>query len=359
MDRINGADTVDIGGGRRGFLSENLSTGTAGTEVTDLWLNMVQEEILKVIEVAGFEANDAAWDLLAKAIQSQRMNYAQADGTANALTATLAPGPAEISEGFVVRIAIAVTNTGPATLNTNGLGARTIKTMMGSDLKAGDLPAGSIVTLTASDAAWLVTGIARSELQQASVGKAQVFTGSGNFVIPQGVTRVKVRVVGGGGGAAGGGGSNNFVGGGGAAGGYAEKFIDVVPGDTFLVTIGSGGGGGGALGGTGGTSSFGSEVSATGGGGGQGSTVSCAGGVGGVGTGGSLNTQGGDGGDGYPSANTIQGGAGGNTVFGGAGRTGVGGGLDGGAPGAGGGGAWGGTAGSGGDGANGIVIVEF
>lgn len=69
MDRINGADTIDIGGGRRGFRDENLVTGTPGTEVTALHMNSVQEEILKVITEAGLIPNNADWAQLWQALQ--------------------------------------------------------------------------------------------------------------------------------------------------------------------------------------------------------------------------------------------------------------------------------------------------
>ncbi len=69
MDRINGADTIDIGGGRRGFRDENLPAGAAGTEVTALFLNMVQEEILKVVTEAGLVPDEADWTQLWQALQ--------------------------------------------------------------------------------------------------------------------------------------------------------------------------------------------------------------------------------------------------------------------------------------------------
>lgn len=53
MDRVNGLDFVDIGAGRRGFRSQNKLAGIVGTEVTSVFLNNVQEEILKVIEASG------------------------------------------------------------------------------------------------------------------------------------------------------------------------------------------------------------------------------------------------------------------------------------------------------------------
>lgn len=70
MDRINGANTVDIGGGRRGFRSQNAGAGLAGTEVTAAWLNAIQENIAKVIEEAGLALDINDWDLLYKALQT-------------------------------------------------------------------------------------------------------------------------------------------------------------------------------------------------------------------------------------------------------------------------------------------------
>ncbi|MBW9072240.1 MULTISPECIES: DUF2793 domain-containing protein [Agrobacterium] len=69
MDRVNGADYIDIGGGRRGFRDEDLQNGITGTEVTALWLNMIQEEILKVISEAGLNPSDADWTQLWQALQ--------------------------------------------------------------------------------------------------------------------------------------------------------------------------------------------------------------------------------------------------------------------------------------------------
>lgn len=70
MDRINGENTVDIGGGRRGFRSQNAGAGLAGTEVTAAWLNAIQENIAKVIEEAGLPLDIDDWDLLYKALQT-------------------------------------------------------------------------------------------------------------------------------------------------------------------------------------------------------------------------------------------------------------------------------------------------
>jgi hypothetical protein len=97
-------------------------------------------------------------------------------------------------------------------------------------------------------------------------GKIQLFSASGTFTRPTGVTNVRARCWGGGASSQGGG------------GGFAIKEIVGVTA-TVTVTVGAAGG----------TSSFGAYVSATGG-------TSGANGAGGVGTGGDFNSTGGTGG---------------------------------------------------------------
>ncbi|GGG31107.1 hypothetical protein GCM10010964_18810 [Caldovatus sediminis] len=84
MDRINGANTVDIGGGRRGFRDRNLLAGLSGTQVTAAFLNGLQEEVLGVIEGAGLTPNEANWGQLLAAIQGL-----VAAGAASAVAAAL------------------------------------------------------------------------------------------------------------------------------------------------------------------------------------------------------------------------------------------------------------------------------
>lgn len=93
----------------------------------------------------------------------------------------------------------------------------------------------------------------------------QLFTSSGSWTAPAGVTRVKATVI------AGGGGGSAWAGSSGGGGGYSCAWVTVSPGTTYTVTVGGGGfyQGGNGFGGTGGTSSFGSFLSATGGGGGS------------------------------------------------------------------------------------------
>lgn len=132
---------------------------------------------------------------------------------------------------------------------------------------------------------------------------AQVFTSSGTFTVPTGVSAVKVTVIGGGGGGAGG---NQVCCGGGGGGGVAVRWVTgLTPGGTVAVTVGAAGTGGvGGAGGTGtagaagGTSSFGTYASATGGAGSPAGVLGAGnlGGAGGSGSNGDINITGGSGG---------------------------------------------------------------
>ena len=129
-------------------------------------------------------------------------------------------------------------------------------------------------------------------------GRGQVFTSSGTFTVPAGITAVKVTVVGGGGGSGATStppcGSTNYGQGGGAGGTSIDFVTGLTPGGTVSVTVGAGGTAGAAnagAGGAGGTSSFGAFVSASGGSGGvaAGGTSSFA--AAGAGSNGTINLQ--------------------------------------------------------------------
>ncbi len=162
MDRINGADFVDLGGGKRGFRDEDLPTGTPGTVVTADFLNSTQEELIGIIEASGLVPSAADRAQLAKAIQSGRLNYVVGGGTANAITGTLTPAPAAYTIGMPITLKVALANTGPATINLNGLGVKNIVASDGSPLVANDL--GGFVSLVYNGTAFVLdTLIAATE----------------------------------------------------------------------------------------------------------------------------------------------------------------------------------------------------
>ena len=197
--------------------------------------------------------------------------------------------------------------------------------------------------LTSNGTSWTSAAI--------SVGSAAtVFTSSGTFTIPSGITKVKMTVVGGGG--PGSVQSSNQGGVGGSGGGAAIKWLSgLTPGNTLTVTVG----------GSGGTSSVASGTQTI-------ATVSATGGAdnyapGGLGSNGDMNIRGNPGGLGSFAGSGGQGygGGGGSSIFGGGGAAGTGGagnGQPGGAYGGGGGGG-GQSGGSGGAGASGVVLFEY
>ncbi len=81
-------------------------------------------------------------------IQKQAFNYAAASGT-DTLTLTLDPGIASYTTGLRASFKAAANNTGTATININGLGAKTIKKNGGADdLGADDIVAGGIYEIS-------------------------------------------------------------------------------------------------------------------------------------------------------------------------------------------------------------------
>lgn len=198
----------------------------------------------------------------------------------------------------------------------------------------------------------------------------QVFTSSGTFTIPAGVTAFRWTIVGAGG--AGGGGASGVSGGGGGAGGTARVLATgYTPGNTIAVTVGTGGTGSAGANGTNGsassiasgTQSITPVTASPGSGGSSGATNAGYGGSGGTTTNGDADsTNGGDGSTGT-SNSTSAGVSGGASSMGGGGRGFYGGTTGNGSPGeaygSGGGGGSSNTSSAGGNGANGIVIVEW
>jgi len=115
----------------------------------------------------------------------------------------------------------------------------------------------------------------------------QIFTATGNFIIPGGTFGIYAEAYGGGGG--GGGTFGVTFGGGGGGGGYCDKYMTVVPGASLAVAIGNGGASntGAGSGGAGTNTTF-NGMTARGGGGG----TQTAAGAGGVAVGGDINING-------------------------------------------------------------------
>lgn len=296
-----------------------------------------------------------------------------ADGTSNQVLTTNGSGAlswATAGGGFS-NLKTFIYQTGTYTRS----GTLVTCTVTDHGLTTGDSIVIDFITGGALDGTYTVTVTASNTFTVTTAASGTITTSNMaitgyNWVIPTGVTKAKVTVVGGGGGsgvaqAAGCPASYGSSGGGGGGGAAIEIVSGLTPGNTVTVSIGAGGtaGTGTGAGGSGGTSSFGAFCSATGGAGSNGATgVAGSGGSGGLGSGGNLNIQGTGGGAGSASngsAAPTNSGAGGSSILGG-GAIGRGQGGVGNAGNAYGGGAGGATStNNGAAGAAGVVVVEW
>ncbi len=249
------------------YVDKDVPGAVRGSAVPAKAIEVPQREIVDFITKSGFVPGD---DLqLARAVQSGKVNYAAAAGTPNALTASLSPAPAALTEGLIVRILIAATNTGAVTLNLNGLGALPIVNNSAAPLSAGDLASGSVITFVHLSGAWMALALSADRLIN-----VQTFKNAGISVYtPTPGTRYVVVEVQGAGGSGGGAGTTGsgaiIVGSGGASGAYAKAKI-TTGFSGVAVTVGAKGVNvAGDFGVSGGSSSFGALVSCPGGPGGS------------------------------------------------------------------------------------------
>jgi len=203
-------------------------------------------------------ATGSAWILVAPApaptaeIQAQAANYGVDTGTVNALAVTLTPAPSALIAGQIpLRVKVATTNTGAATLNVNGLGAVAIKLQNGTPIPAALLVAGGVYELCYDGAAFQLLSY------NSPIHGFAILTISQVFTVPAGITSIRVLAIGAGG--AGGTGQGGPGGRGGGAGNVAVVTLAVTPGQQLQITIGA------PAYGTGGTTSVGALISATGG----------------------------------------------------------------------------------------------
>lgn len=141
-------------------------------------------EMVALIQGSGFTPSESDLQQVVRSVRSQKLNYASAGGTANALTVTLSPAPASYAslEGMPFRIKIASTNTADApTFNVNTLGAIPAVTPKGATLKVGDLPAGAILDFICTGTAMMLVGPAVSDYRQRLSGDLTLYVSpSGN-----------------------------------------------------------------------------------------------------------------------------------------------------------------------------------
>jgi hypothetical protein len=104
-------------------------------------------EIVNVIDANDFVPSEVDLFQMLRATRRQFVNYAPDSGAVNAMIVTLDPALEGYHAGLPLRVVVAVTNTGPTTINVNGLGTRAVRRGDNTELQAGDIRAGMIANI--------------------------------------------------------------------------------------------------------------------------------------------------------------------------------------------------------------------
>jgi hypothetical protein len=263
------------------YVNGNPASGVQGSIIPAAAVEYTQREIVALIQAGGLTPANGDLSQAAKAVQSGKLNYAVAGGSANALTATLNPAPDTLTAGLEVTLSISTTNTNAVTLNLNGHGLTPVVGDGSVALKGGELSPG-LWSFTFDGTNFQVRAVKTGRLLRTSLyfmsggiqyvsinGGTSTTAGASTFTPLASTTTIEVEVIGGGGGGGGGGGQGAgtySLGGGGGGGAWGWG---IYPAQSAAITIGPGGSAGNTaptVGGNGGTSSFGSLITAPGGG---------------------------------------------------------------------------------------------
>ena len=98
----------------------------------------------KPTTVAGYGITDA---VDAQKIQSGVLIYNISTGLSNTYSVNLTPAPTSYSAGMMINFKASSDNTGPASININGLGAKSIKKLVTSNLDPNDIKNGQMVSV--------------------------------------------------------------------------------------------------------------------------------------------------------------------------------------------------------------------
>lgn len=138
-----------------------------------------------------FEAVATGFDKLpnlSEIIQG-RVTYAVDTGTANAILVALPKTMTAYTDGAIITVKLAASNTGATTINVDGLGAVPVKLFDGTDPDSGDLVVGDRATLiySGADSHWRMMSHQRSYgrtlLTEALENAADVWVSGGAFTI--------------------------------------------------------------------------------------------------------------------------------------------------------------------------------
>jgi hypothetical protein len=128
------------------YINGDPSIGRMGSIPPAAAFEQPMRELVSVITNSQLTPSDTDLQQVAKAVRSQRMNYADDTGSANTLSVAYNPPISTYTIGLPLVVKIHTTNTGPSTIDA-GAGRVSIRKPTGAEMGAGDLPAGGLAEL--------------------------------------------------------------------------------------------------------------------------------------------------------------------------------------------------------------------
>jgi hypothetical protein len=129
------------------YVNGDPSIARQGSIIPAAAVEFPQREVVALISRSNMTPTDDDLEQLTAATRSQFVNFCVDTGSANNLSVALAPPLLAYKQGLPLRVLVANANTGPCTINVNGLGGRPIRRPNGAELTANDIVAGMIASL--------------------------------------------------------------------------------------------------------------------------------------------------------------------------------------------------------------------
>lgn len=159
------------------YINGNPATGTMGSIPPAASIENPQREIVNLITDAGIAPTDADLHQLAKGVQGGRLVYGVDFGTTNVYSINVTPPLTAYAAGQRWGVKIGNTNSGPSTLNINGLGGRHIVYPSGAPLRGNEMLAGAVSTLIDDGANLQLQNVATNTLAAPKVYYVNSTTG--------------------------------------------------------------------------------------------------------------------------------------------------------------------------------------
>lgn len=131
-----------FGAGKDGFVNGNPALAIASTDLNADWFNSMQEEVANAVEGSGQTLDVGNRSQLLMALRLGGPQVGIDTGSANACVVNFAPAVTALKDGQPLWFTAAANNSGPTTLNVNGLGAKAVIGLGQYVLQGGEIVAG-------------------------------------------------------------------------------------------------------------------------------------------------------------------------------------------------------------------------